>query len=31
LLRNNEFKKLFRKEKFWRQISVFAVDEAQVI
>ncbi|KAF8309380.1 P-loop containing nucleoside triphosphate hydrolase protein, partial [Amanita rubescens] len=31
LLRNNEFKKLFRKEKFRRQISVFAVDEAHVI
>jgi superfamily II DNA helicase RecQ len=31
LLRNNEFKKLFRKERFRRQIIAFAIDEAHVI
>ena len=31
LLRNNNFKKLYRKEKFRRRIIVFAVDEAHVI
>lgn len=31
LLRNNEFKKLYRNEKFHRCIIAFAVDEAHVI
>ena len=31
LLCNNEFKKLFRKEKFQWQITVIAVDEAHII
>lgn len=31
LLRNNNFKKLYQKEKFWWRIIVFAIDKAHVI